>query len=235
MNTIANVIENSIPSITLEEFAHNLLMGEQDLERHLHKTRERILKEIAAVFENETALFLNGQEKASYPAFHKAVELCEELSSLGLNVEARECLDIMAARINEIYPELKPWLRMTITQFQNYSLPDFIGKPDKLPYDTRNVFIEDWNESKGIINVLWTWEENKNEPDLFTDSSIATTMLIDFAVNSGLFDDATFDSVDHDGNHKQVAVTRDIQNYVEHNIETVIKEYIKSGWEKVTM
>lgn len=216
MNDFTNLLENSNPSISGLDFITRVQQSPEERERLLFSTRERILKEIAC---------LNGDEFNQTPQYEKQIKLILELNDYGFEAEALKCMNIIHTVLIETESSLLPWFNLHLKKFGI----------DLTKYHTTSLFIEDTMWKDGLILTTWCYEGNQNEDNCkWHECAIAESDLFEYVKSEGL-NQITLDSSNHEGEHIQSDLKRELYAFVQDEIDSIVKGYLQSGWPRTEL
>lgn len=216
MNDYTNVMEKPLDSRSKIDFLSKMIHNSEELERLINRTRTRILNQIGALDWNETN---------PSPDFSEQIKLILELHDYGLIEDAKTCLYIMGARIEEFNPTLKPWYQLQLNQFK---LPSKTIK-DKIRH---RIFIENYNIENGIVDVEYCNYEERNENPEWQKVAFLERDLVEFARLSGLNIEIS-DQVGHMGEHIQSETKAPLYTNIQENLELYISNYLQKGCPRV--
>jgi hypothetical protein len=196
--------------------------------------REMLISEIERINNDpEPGLTFGEHTKYLCPAFHNSFTLIEELISIGYKPDAIEQLNKIAYLINEIYHELRPWFRLIVAKYTWYTLPNCMQNIEREAFDNRKVLIEGWDEKNGVVEFIWAWDDPAGLD--YNTSMVTAATLLDFAAMYGhIQTTAVRDVADRFGEHQQQVLDICVQNAFEAKMEEILRDYIKSGREKLT-
>lgn len=216
MNDYTKVMEKPLEPKSKIDFITTIMHNNDELERLITNTRLRILNQIGALDWNETN---------PMPDFSEQIKLILELHDYGLIEDAKACLYIMAIRIEEFNPTLKPWYQLQLHQF---SMPSKAVK-EKIRH---RIFIESFEINNGIVEVEFCNYLLRNDNPDWQKRAFLEKDLVEFARACGLNVEVS-DTVNHLGEHIQNEMKAPLFTHLQENLEVFITNYLNQGWPTV--